>query len=170
VRCDRIVVGVGVRPATQWLAGSGLDSGGPAVDTEGRTGAPDIYAAGDAARVWDPGLARHVRTEHWEAAARQGAGAARAMLGLDPALAPPPSFWSDQYGLRVQYVGHGGEADRIVLDGDPAARDFQAGFTRDGVPVAALLVGRPRALPEARRRVHAGLTQLQMQATATDTR
>jgi 3-phenylpropionate/trans-cinnamate dioxygenase ferredoxin reductase subunit len=116
-----------------------------------------VYAAGDAARPYEPALGRHVRTEHWEAAARQGAAAARAMLGLDPAPRSPASFWSDQYGVRIQYVGHAAEADRVVVDGDPEARDFQVEFTRAGATVAVLLAGRPRALPEARRRVQAGL-------------
>jgi 3-phenylpropionate/trans-cinnamate dioxygenase ferredoxin reductase subunit len=159
VRCDRVVVGVGVKPATGWLAGTGLEDGGVLVDPEGRSAAPGVYAAGDAARVFDPGLARHMRTDHWEAAARQGVAAARAILGLDPAPGPPPSFWSDQYGVRIQYVGRAESADRIEIDGDPSTRDFKAELTHQGVPVAVLLVGRPRALPEARRRL--------MQATTT---
>jgi hypothetical protein len=64
-------------------------------------------------------------------------------------------------------VGHGEEADRVTLDGDPAERDFQAEFTCSGTTVAVLLVGRPRALPEARRRVHAGLQQMQETTTTT---
>ena len=130
------------------------------VDPDGRTAVDDVYAAGDAALVYDPALARHMRTDHWEAAARQGAAAARAMLAIDPAPAPLPSFWSDQYGVRVQYVGRAADADRIAIDGDPDARDFEALFTRAGVPVAALLVGRPRSLADARRRVQAGLDSL----------
>jgi 3-phenylpropionate/trans-cinnamate dioxygenase ferredoxin reductase component len=160
VPCDRVVVGVGVKPATGWLASSGLDEGGVLVDPEGRSAAPDVYAAGDAACVYDRSLTRHVRTDHWDAAARQGAAAARAILGLPPAPEPPPSFWSDQYGVRVQYVGRADDADRVVVDGDLAARDFQAELTRDGVPVAVLLVGRPRALPAARKRL--------MQATTNE--
>jgi NADPH-dependent 2,4-dienoyl-CoA reductase/sulfur reductase-like enzyme len=153
VPCDRVVVGVGVRPATGWLADCALDEGGVLVDPEGRSAAPDVYAAGDAACVYDRALARHLRTDHWEAAARQGSAAARAILGLAPAAEPPPSFWSDQYGVRVQYVGRAEEADRVEIDGDPAARDFKAELTCAGTPVAVLLVGRPRALPEARRRL-----------------
>ena len=130
------------------------------MDPQGRTAAPDVYAAGDAALVYEPALARQLRTEHWEAAARQGAAAARAMLGLEPARTPLPSFWSDQHGIRIQYVGRAGEADRIAIDGDPGSRDFEATFTKAGVPVAALLVGRPRALADARRRVQAGLDSL----------
>jgi len=73
------------------------------------------------------------------------------MLGRPAAPAPPPSFWSDQYGTRIQQVGHTATADAVAIEGDPAARDFAAIYTRSGRPVAALLVGRPHALPEARR-------------------
>ena len=165
IPCDHVLVGVGVDPATAWLAGSGLDPGGVPVDASGRTIAEGVYAAGDAARPYDAALGRHVRTEHWEAAARQGAAAARAMLSLDPAPLTPASFWSDQFGLRIQYVGHAGEADRVVIDGDPQARDFQVEFTRAGATVAVMLAGRPRALPEARRRVQAGLQSNAMTTT-----
>jgi NADPH-dependent 2,4-dienoyl-CoA reductase/sulfur reductase-like enzyme len=106
-----------------------------------------------------------VRTDHWEAAARQGAAAARAMLGAGPASTTLPSFWSDQYGVRVQFVGRADEADRVAVEGDPSARDFQALFTRGDVPVAALLVGRPRALAQARRDVREGLESLIGQTT-----
>lgn len=160
VECDHVLVGVGVDPDTRWLAGNGLEVEGVCVDGEGRTSAPDVYAAGDAARVYDAAVGRHVRTDHWEAAARQGTAAARAMLGLEPARSALPSFWSDQYGVRIQYVGRMDEADRVTLDGDPERRDFEAVFTKAGTPVAALLAGRPRALADARRRVQDGLQSL----------
>ena len=164
VACDHVLVGVGVEPDTRWLDGSGLDAGGVRVDAQGRTPAPGVYAAGDAARPYDEALARHVRTEHWEAAARQGAAAARAMLGQEPARTPLPSFWSDQYGTRVQYVGRAEEADRIAVDGDLDGRDFEAVFTKGGATVAVLLAGRPRALADARRRVQAGLESIRTEA------
>lgn len=165
VACDHVLVGVGVEPDTCWLEGSGLDAVGVRVDPQGRTPAPGVYAAGDAARPYDPALARHVRTEHWEAAARQGAAAARAMLGLEPVRTPLPSFWSDQYDTRVQYVGRAEEADRVAVEGDLDGRDFEAVFTKAGATVAVLLAGRPRALADARRRVQAGL-----QSTGTEAR
>jgi NADPH-dependent 2,4-dienoyl-CoA reductase/sulfur reductase-like enzyme len=160
VPCDRVVVGVGVRPATAWLHDCGLDEGGVVVDPEGRSAAPDVYAAGDAARVYDRALARHVRTDHWDAAARQGSAVARAILGVVAAPEPSPSFWSDQYGVRVQYVGRADYADRVEIDGDPSARDFQAEMKRAGSPVAFLLVGRPRALPDARKRLMQAATEV----------
>jgi NADPH-dependent 2,4-dienoyl-CoA reductase/sulfur reductase-like enzyme len=150
---DTLVVAIGTTPATAWLAGSGLDDEGVPVDAAGATAIPGVYAAGDASRPFDPRNGAHVRTEHWESAARQSAAAARAMLGLRTPPVPPPSFWSDQHGIRIHYLGHAHGADRIAIDGDPPARDFTATFTRHGRAIGALLVGRPHALAEQRRRL-----------------
>ncbi len=138
VACDAVVVGVGTVPATAWLRGSGLDETGVRTDTAGRTTIPDVFAAGDASIPFDPRFGVHARTEHWDAAAWQGAAVARAMLGEYPGTPPLPSFWSDQYGLRIQYVGHAhhADADGVAIDGDPAGRDFEAVFTRGGAAVA----------------------------------
>ena len=153
IDCDLVVVGIGTVPATAWLAGSGLDDDGIPVDATGRTAVPRIYAAGDAAKHLDARLGGHVRTEHWEAAARQGAAAARAMLGLAVPAPSTPSFWSDQHGIRIQYIGHAHGADEIRIDGDPRARDFTATFIANRRPIGALLIGRPHALPEIRRQI-----------------
>lgn len=153
--CDAVVVGVGTVPATAWLRGSGLAENGVEVDAGGRTALPDIFAAGDATIPHDPRFGGHARTEHWDAAAWQGRAAARAMLGEDPGAPPLPSFWSDQYGLRVQCVGHPQHAEETVLEGDPAGRDFEAVFLRGGRPVAGLAVGRPRAIPALRKQIEA---------------
>lgn len=154
--CDIVLVGIGTVPATAWLAGSGLDPGGVRVDTCGRTGASDIFAAGDACIPFDPRYGVHSRTEHWDAAAWQGAAAAKAIVGEYPGTPPLPSFWSDQYGLRIQCVGHPALADEVVVEGDLVARDFEALFRRAGVPVAGLAVGRPRAIPALRKQIEGG--------------
>jgi 3-phenylpropionate/trans-cinnamate dioxygenase ferredoxin reductase component len=151
--CDAVVVGVGTAAATGWLAGSGLDERGVRVDTAGRTSLPGVFAAGDASIPFDPRYGVHARTEHWDAAAWQGAAVAKAMLGEYPGTPPLPSFWSDQYGLRIQSVGHPHLGDAVLVDGDPAARDFEAVFLRSGVMVAGLAVGRPRAIPILRKRI-----------------
>ncbi len=154
--CDAVVVGVGTAPATGWLAGSGLDERGVHVDTACRTALPGVFAAGDASVPFDPRFGVHARTEHWDAAAWQGAAAAKAMLGEYPGTPPLPSFWSDQYGLRVQCVGHPHHGDEVTIEGDPAGRDFEAVFLRGGVPVAGLAVGRPRAIPALRKLIEGG--------------
>ena len=95
----------------------------------------------------------HSRTEHWDAAAWQGAAAAKTMLGEYPGTPPLPSFWSDQYGFRIQSVGHPHHGDEILIDGAPGERDFEVLFSRAGVPVAGLAVGRPRAIPAFRKQI-----------------
>jgi NADPH-dependent 2,4-dienoyl-CoA reductase/sulfur reductase-like enzyme len=154
--CDAVVVGVGTSPATGWLEGSGLEPGGVRTDTAGRTGLAGVFAAGDASLPFDPRFGVHARTEHWDAAAWQGAAVAKSILGEYPGTPPLPSFWSDQYGLRIQYVGHAHRADAVAFDGDPASRDFEAVFSQSGVAVAGLTVGRPRAIPALRKQIDRG--------------
>ncbi|MGZ4188076.1 MAG: NAD(P)/FAD-dependent oxidoreductase [Solirubrobacteraceae bacterium] len=157
VAVDHVLVGAGVQPDVAWLADSGLDARhGVPVNADGRTAIEDVFAAGDAAAMFDSACGRYVSGSHWEAAARHGARAGRAMLGLDPGQTPVSSFWTDQYGLRIQYVGNARPGDSIEIDGDPNGRDFTAIFTRDGRAVAALLVDRPRALPATRELIEKG--------------
>jgi NADPH-dependent 2,4-dienoyl-CoA reductase/sulfur reductase-like enzyme len=154
-----VMVGVGVEPDVGWLEGSGLAArNGILADAAGRTSADRVLAVGDAAATFDPLLGRHVAGSHWEAAGRQGARAARVILGLEPGPAALTSFWTDQYGLRIQYLGHATLADSVEIDGDLEARSFTAVFTRAGRAVAALLVDRSRSLPAARKLIEKGIT------------
>jgi 3-phenylpropionate/trans-cinnamate dioxygenase ferredoxin reductase component len=164
--CDAVLVGIGTVPATGWLQGSGLGTGGVPVDAGGRTVVPGVFAAGDACLGFEPRRRAHLRTEHWDAAAWQGAAVAKAILGEEPGRPPLPSFWSDQYGVRVQCVGHPQLADEVAVEGDPAGRDFEALFSRDGVPVAGLAVGRPRAIPAFRKRIEGAIPALQLEKEA----
>jgi 3-phenylpropionate/trans-cinnamate dioxygenase ferredoxin reductase subunit len=157
IEVDHVLVAVGVVPCVQWLAGTGLDGAtGVPVDRCARTACERVYAAGDVAATRHPVSGRRVPGAHWESAGRQGAVAATTMLGDSPAPAPPSSFWSDQYGLRIQYVGSSEGSDAVAIDGDPAQRSFTATFTRQGRPVAALLVNRPRELPAIRTQIQRG--------------
>ncbi|MGH2849206.1 MAG: NAD(P)/FAD-dependent oxidoreductase [Solirubrobacteraceae bacterium] len=151
--CDHVLVGIGVRPDLAWVEGSGLPTDGIPTDAAGRTSLPGVYAAGDAAAFHDPYLERHALTGHWEAAGRQGAAVANAIAGTAPGPPALSSFWSDQYGTRIQYLGHAHLADEVAIDGDPGARDFVAVYRRAGTPIAALIVGRPRAVAEWRDRL-----------------
>jgi 3-phenylpropionate/trans-cinnamate dioxygenase ferredoxin reductase subunit len=151
IETDHVIAGVGVQPNVEWLVGSGLANGGVPVTAHGQTDADGVFAAGDAAATYDHRLGRHVPGSHWEAAGRQAARAARSMLGLDPGTPELSSFWTDQYGIRIQYLGNAQLADAIVLDGDPRDRNFTATLTRQARPVAALLVDRPRSLPAMRK-------------------
>jgi 3-phenylpropionate/trans-cinnamate dioxygenase ferredoxin reductase subunit len=156
VEADEVLVGIGVRPDTEWLAGTPLDSEGVHVDEHGRTAVPDVFAAGDVASTYHPAAGRHIPGSHWEAADRQATRAARAMLDLDPGKVELASFWSDQYGIRIQYLGHAPLADKVTINGDLTQRNFTATYTREGQIVGALLVDRPRSLPAIRDQITQG--------------
>src|SRR5207237_7999613 len=118
IACDFVVVGVGVAPACEWLAGSGIAlENGILVDERCRTNLPDVYAAGDVANWWHPGLGQRLRVEHFDNAQNQAIAAARSILGQGAPYAPVNYFWSDQYDLSLQYVGHASGQDEVVLRG-----------------------------------------------------
>ncbi|MHB8532989.1 MAG: NAD(P)/FAD-dependent oxidoreductase [Solirubrobacteraceae bacterium] len=153
---DQVLVGVGVEPDTDWLAGTPLEGPGVRVDLHGRTSLPGVFAAGDAAATFDPLLGRHRPGSHWEAAARQARRAARLMIGLEPGDAEHASFWTDQYGIRIQYLGQARRADRIVIDGEREECDFTVLYRHGDELVAALLVNRSRSLPMIRNQISKG--------------
>lgn len=112
---DVVLVGIGVAPATEWLASSGLTlHDGIVCDETLFTGAPGVYAAGDCARwhnrLFDPHDDAVMRVEHWTNAAEQGAAAAKNLLAVASGAEPTPYesvpfFWSDQFDSRIQFVG-----------------------------------------------------------------
>jgi NADPH-dependent 2,4-dienoyl-CoA reductase/sulfur reductase-like enzyme len=141
---DVVIVGLGVTPATDWLEGSGLrlDDGVVCDATGAAEGCDDIVAAGDVARWWHPLYERHLRTEHWDDAGRQGAAAARTLLaGPDRAEAfdMVPYFWSDQYDVKVQMIGTPSDYDAIeIVEGDADGWEFVAAYGRGGRTIAVL--------------------------------
>jgi 3-phenylpropionate/trans-cinnamate dioxygenase ferredoxin reductase component len=118
IDADMIIVGVGVAPRTELAAEAGLKiDNGIVVDEHLRTTDPDIFAAGDIAQTYSPRLGRHIRVEHWANARRQGAVAAKAMLGQDAVDVRPSYFFTDQYDLSMEYTGDIGPAgyDRVIF-------------------------------------------------------
>jgi NADPH-dependent 2,4-dienoyl-CoA reductase/sulfur reductase-like enzyme len=165
---DLVLVAAGAAPATDWLQDSGLvSSGAIPVDAFGRTAIPDVYAAGDAAGFFDPVTRRPTPTQHWEAAAREGAIVARAITNAPGPVAPPPMFWSDQHGIRIQFVGEIGTADGIEIEGGLGAADFTAWLVRGDRPIGALLAGRQQALAPVRDRIAAGASRTRARAAST---
>ena len=149
--CDFAVVGVGVSPETAWLAESGLAiDNGLLVDEYCRTNLPGIYAAGDVANWWHPTLGERLRVEHYDNAQNQGVAAAQSLLGRAEPYAPVPFFWSDQYDLNLQYVGHASGRDRVVMRGAVTSPSWSAFYLRDGQLRAALGVNRYRDISAAR--------------------
>jgi NADPH-dependent 2,4-dienoyl-CoA reductase/sulfur reductase-like enzyme len=154
---DVVVVGVGARPATDWLEGSGLAlDDGVVCDGAGATSVPGIFAAGDVAR-W-----QGMRLEHWTSAVEQGTHAATRLLKGDEVgdLQHLPYVWTDQFELRLQIAGHVEPGDEMhVCHGslDPQADPrFIALFGRGGRLSAAVGNKRPRQLMAVRKLLSAG--------------
>ena len=127
LECDFVVVGVGVAPRTALAAQAGLDvDNGILVDEHLQTGAPGLFAAGDAANAHHPFYGERIRVEHWANALHQGPVAARAMLGEPDVYDRLPYFFSDQYDVGMEYAGFARSWDRVVFRGDPATREFIA--------------------------------------------
>ncbi len=158
VEADVAVVGIGVRPETSWLEGSGLSLEDGVVCDEacvavGSDGA--VVAAGDVARWDNPLFGRSMRVEHWTNASDQAAHVAKVLVhGAEAAgaFAPVPYFWSDQHGTKLQFVGTSGPDDRVeVVEGSEADGKFVAAYGRDGRVVGALCVNWPaRMVPWSR--------------------
>jgi 3-phenylpropionate/trans-cinnamate dioxygenase ferredoxin reductase component len=117
VACDFAVAGVGIGPDVPAVAGESIArDNGILVDEFCRASAADVYAAGDVANHLHPVFGR-VRVEHYNNAEKQGAAAARSMLGSDAPYDYIHSFWSDQYEHKLEYVGHATKWDDFVVRG-----------------------------------------------------
>jgi 3-phenylpropionate/trans-cinnamate dioxygenase ferredoxin reductase subunit len=134
IGADAVVAGIGATPRTELAEQAGLEIGDGIVTSAAlRTSDPDIFAAGDIANAFHPLLGHHVRVEHWANALKQPAVAAAAMLGEDTRYEELPYFYTDQYDLGMEYVGHVGSGyDQIVVRGDLEAREFIAFWLKDG--------------------------------------
>ncbi len=147
LECDFVVVGVGVEPATEVVAGTGVKlDNGIVVDEYCQTNVEGIYAAGDVARHYHPLIGRHIRVEHYQNAISQGQAAARNMLGQQQAYAEVHWFWSDQYEYNIQYAGFHGKWDEFVVRGSLEQRNFIGFFLQDHRIGAAVAMNRPKDL------------------------
>ncbi|MFW0789871.1 NAD(P)/FAD-dependent oxidoreductase [Gordonia sp. CPCC 205333] len=128
IHADAVLVAVGAAPNIDIARDAGLDlaDGGVAVNSTLRTSDPDIYAVGDIAAAENPVYDTRIRTEHWANALNQPAVAAAAALGGGDVYDALPYFYTDQYDLGMEYVGHAPSYDSVVIRGDRAKREFVA--------------------------------------------
>ena len=153
---DLVVVGIGSRPSTDWLEGSGIEvDNGVVCDTHGRASARTCGRSAMSRR----GATRsghQVRVEHWSNVADQARAMVPAMLGQDaPAAVTVPYFWSDQYDVKIQCLGEP-EANDIVHVVEDDGRKFLAFYERDGVVVGVVGGGMPGKVMKVRTKIAAG--------------
>ena len=135
IPCDFAVAGLGIRPDVPDVPVA--QENGILVDEFCRASAPDVYAAGDVANILHPLFGR-VRVEHYNNAEKQGAAAARSMLGSTDPYDYLYTFWSDQYEHKIEYAGHVTRWDENVVRGSLAEAKLIGFYLVDGVVRAAL--------------------------------
>ena len=159
VEADLVVVGIGAAPETGWLEGSGLRLDDGVVCDGFCAAAPGVFAAGDVARWHNPLFGEEMRVEHWSNAAEQGSYVAERLAGTDlgaQPFAPVPFFWSDQYGVKIQFAGRMRPDDEVrLVAGSLAERKFTALYGRAGRLSGVLAWSRPRDLAKYRRLIAA---------------
>lgn len=160
VAAGAVVVGIGARPATAWLAGSGIELGAHRevlADDRLRTSVPDVYAVGDCASFPSARYGERLLVHHWDNALQGPRTVAADILGEAPTVYDPvPYFWSEQFGRFVQYAGHHAFADTTLWRGEPSGPAWTVCWLRENRLVALLAVGRPRDLAQGRRLIEAG--------------
>ena len=134
IACDFAVAGVGIEPDVPPVAVA--QDNGILADELCRASAPDVYVAGDVANHLHPLFGR-IRVEHFNNAEKQGAAAARSMLGSAAPYDYLHSFWSDQYEHKIEYVGHAVRWDEFVVRGSVAEGRLIGFYLVDGVVQAA---------------------------------
>ncbi|MFF8028103.1 NAD(P)/FAD-dependent oxidoreductase [Streptomyces sp. NPDC007896] len=157
---DIVVVGVGARPCVEWLEGSGVElDNGVKCGADGRTSLAGVVAVGDCANWYDARAGAHRRVEHWTGARERPDAAIATLLAggaVEPGVPRPPYFWSDQYGVKIQFVGHAAAADSVTIEAGAADdRDVLAVYRRAGVPVAVLGMNQPRLFTRWRKQLAA---------------
>jgi p-cumate 2,3-dioxygenase ferredoxin reductase subunit len=144
IEADLVLVGIGVEPVPTVAERLGLPShGGIAVDACGRTAAPGVFCAGDAALQWSRSHGRAIRVETWANAQNQAISVAGNMIGEAKEYSDPPWFWTDQYDLNVQVAGDMLDSDYIVR-GDERSGKFSVVAMRGSDVVGALSVNAAR--------------------------
>jgi NADPH-dependent 2,4-dienoyl-CoA reductase/sulfur reductase-like enzyme len=155
---DAVLVAVGAKADIEWLEGSGLEVGrhGLLVDDRLRTSDDRIYGIGDAAEWSSHRYGRQLLVQHWDHALRSAEVAAANLLGEDEVYDPVPYFWSDQFGRKIQMVGHISPDDELVVRGDPNDEAWMLAWISDRRLKAFVGVNRPREILQARRLIEQG--------------
>ncbi|KSU75581.1 NAD(P)/FAD-dependent oxidoreductase [Rhodococcus qingshengii] len=129
IPADAVLIAVGALPNTELASEAGIDvDNGVLVDAGLQSSDPDVVAVGDIAAAQHPILNARIRVEHWANALNQPATAAETMLGRPAEYVRMPYFFTDQYDLGMEYVGHAphGGYSRVVTRGDVDKREFLA--------------------------------------------
>lgn len=138
IEADFVVVGVGVKPATDFLHGIDLQTDGSVKVDQYFCAGKDVYAAGDIALFPDWRTGEYIRIEHWRSAEQQGCIAAHTMVGKKIPYTRIPFFWTNQVGLNLRYVGHVNDWDELIIHGDVPSKKFIVYYIKNNHVLAAV--------------------------------
>lgn len=153
-----VIVGIGIEAQTELAQEAGIAcDGGIPVDEFGRTSAPRILAIGDCSRHPNQ-LAGGVRRrlESVQHATASAEIAADLILDRPRAYQEVPTFWSDQYDVRLQSAGFADTADETVVRGDPQNGPLTVIYLKDGRMVAIDAINSPRDFMAGRTLIRGG--------------
>lgn len=149
---DLVLLAMGSLPNTEWLNDSGLVLEAGTVVCDPFCFAlnhDDITAIGDVASWTHLGVGRAVRVEHWSNAVEMGRAAADNLLAGRTAatpFVPVPTFWSDQFDVKLKAAGFATLADEYVLiEHDRNAARLVVEAYHDGKLVAAITCNQTKA-------------------------
>jgi len=152
---DFAIVGVGIVPGTALAEAAGLPiDNGIAVDAEGRTSDPAIWAAGDCASF--PYRGARLRLESVPNAIDMAECVAGNIMGAARAYVPRPWFWSDQYDVKLQIAGLSSGYDRIVTRPSAAPHTASFWYFQGETLLAVDAMNDPRAYMVGKRLIDVG--------------
>ena len=146
---DLVVLGIGVKPNTDFLEGLVLHQDGGVIVDEHMCAAEGVYAAGDIAYFPNPLTGEHQRIEHWRTAMQQGRIAAHNMAGKETTYDSVPFFWTRQFDVGLLYVGHAQRWEEIIYHGDVTTRDFLAFYVKENRVLAVAGMNRDQEMAAA---------------------
>lgn len=151
VAADIVLAGIGAQPNVELAQAAGLTvENGIVTDEFGHTSDPNIFAAGDVTRHFNPLLGRKIRLEAWQNAQNQAMAVAKIMAGGDQPYAEMPWFWSDQYDVNLQIAGAPEHWGLLIWRGGPSDKAFTVFAASDGIPIAAITMNNGRDMRAAR--------------------
>ncbi|MBC7569573.1 MAG: FAD-dependent oxidoreductase [Spirosoma sp.] len=158
IDADVVLLGVGVKPRTDFLKGVQIADDGGVLTDEYLQIADGLYAAGDIARYPTPDGAQ--RIEHWKVAGQQGYVAGLNMAKEDKqAYQNVPFFWTNQQGTRINYIGHADKFDDVIYDGNPETDEsFLAFYVQKNAIKAIAGVKRDQDIARLRELMQSGKT------------
>ncbi|HSP86631.1 MAG TPA: FAD-dependent oxidoreductase [Ignavibacteriaceae bacterium] len=136
INCDLVVIGIGVKPSSNFIKGINLEKDGSIKVDEYLQAAEDVFVSGDIATF--PYNDNNIRIEHWRVAEQQGRIAGFNMAGKKIKFDKQPFFWTEQAGLNLRYVGHAKDWDEIITWGEIKSTEFISFLIKNNKVAAAI--------------------------------